>query len=136
MMADFPALPLWTDAYLADTTHLTDAERGRYDLMLVHMWRMPEKRFPNDDAWLARKFGRPIEDIQTLFRPLVVEFFLHTTSWIEHKRLAREWHRLRGISMRQSQNAKSRWAKRNDVCHGNATVALQPQPQPEELLYA
>ena len=21
-MADYPALPLWTDAYLADTTHL------------------------------------------------------------------------------------------------------------------
>ena len=29
-MARFPSLPLFVDAYLADTGHLTDAEHGRY----------------------------------------------------------------------------------------------------------
>src|SRR6266498_2784415 len=63
-MAEFPALPLWTDAYIADTTHLSDAEHGRYLLMLMHLWRTPNKKFPNDDAWLARKFGRTADEIR------------------------------------------------------------------------
>lgn len=29
-MAEFPALPLWTDAYIGDTAHLTNEEHGVY----------------------------------------------------------------------------------------------------------
>lgn len=128
-MPDFPAMPLWTDAYLADTTHLTHEEHGRYLLMLIHLWRMPEKRFPNDDAWLARKFGCSREDVATLWRPLLAEFFTADANGICQKRLAREWHRLRNTSARQSAAAKSRWDKEKGRCHGNAALALQPQPQ-------
>ena len=54
VVAEFPALPLWTDAYLADTTHLTYAESGMYLAILMHMWRCPGCRIPNDQEWLAR----------------------------------------------------------------------------------
>lgn len=73
-MADYPAFPLWTDAYLADTMHLTDAEHGLYLLMLIHLWRTPKQRFPNDDQWLARKFGMTLEQVRTELRPLIKEF--------------------------------------------------------------
>ena len=129
-MADYPGLTMWTDAYLADTTHLTDAEHGRYLLTLFHMWRMPEKRFPNNDEWLARKFGRTVEQIQTDFRPLIVEFFQNDGNWLCHKRLIREWHKIHKTHQRQSANAKSRWTKEKEYkpweCHsGNAPTTTK-----------
>ena len=53
-MAQFPVLPLWTDAYLGDTTHLTTIEHGAYMLLLMVSWRSPDCRLPDDDAMLAR----------------------------------------------------------------------------------
>ena len=59
-MAEYPALPLWTDAYLADTTHLTDAEHGVYFQLVVHAWRSPDCRLPNDAKWLAPGRHAPV----------------------------------------------------------------------------
>lgn len=53
-MAEFPALPLWTDAYLGDTTHLTTIEHGAYLLLLFTAWRTPTYDLPDDDKILAR----------------------------------------------------------------------------------
>lgn len=53
-MAEFPYLPLATDAYLADTTHLSTEEHGAYLLLLMATWRASECRLPDDDAYLAR----------------------------------------------------------------------------------
>lgn len=58
-MADFPYLPLWTDAYLADTKHLTTAEHGAYLLLLMTAWRTPGCSLPDDDAFLGRVSGDP-----------------------------------------------------------------------------
>lgn len=53
-MAEFPALPLWTDAYLGDTTHLTTIEHGAYLLLLMTAWRSRDCVLPDDDRLLAR----------------------------------------------------------------------------------
>ena len=50
-MAQFPGLLLWTDAWVADTKHLSRLERGTYLDLLVLMWRTPGCRVPNDDEW-------------------------------------------------------------------------------------
>jgi uncharacterized protein YdaU (DUF1376 family) len=123
-MAAFPALPVWTDAYLADCSHLTDAEHGRYFLMLQHMWRMSNRRFPNDDAWLARKFNRTVEDVQNQLRPLIAEFFQTDGNWLFHKRLEREWVRLSEMSKKQSDRSKSRWNKEKPASRGNAKSGI------------
>lgn len=60
-MADFPALPLFTDAYLADTRHLSTEEHGAYLLLLFEAWRRPECCLPDNDALLARLAGLSAE---------------------------------------------------------------------------
>jgi uncharacterized protein YdaU (DUF1376 family) len=108
-MCQFPAMMLWTDAYLADCDHLSDAEHGRYIQLLIHMWRAPDRRFPNDDQWLARKFRRSIEEVQTQLRPLLAEFFQADGNWLRHKRIEREWESVAAKAGRQKANASSRW---------------------------
>jgi uncharacterized protein YdaU (DUF1376 family) len=119
-MAAYPALPFWTDAYMADCGHLTDAEHGRYCLLLIEMWRAPDCRLPNDLAWLARKFRRPIEKIEEDLMPLVREFCDVDGNWITQKRLRREWKYLKEQSKNQSDRAKARWEKKKGECRADA----------------
>jgi len=56
-VAEFPALPLFTDAYLADTRHLTTEEHGAYLLLLMCAWRTRGCRLKDDDKHLARLVG-------------------------------------------------------------------------------
>jgi uncharacterized protein YdaU (DUF1376 family) len=56
-MAEFPALPLWTDAYLGDTRHLSQSEHGAYLLLLITAWRTTDCSLPDDDRLLARYAG-------------------------------------------------------------------------------
>ena len=116
-MAKFPAMPLWTDAYLADCGHLDDAEAGRYLMMLIHLWRAPRQRFPNDDVWLARKFRRSIDDVQSQIRPLISEFCTTDGNWISQTRLKREFSFVLAQSEAQSVRAKARWVKEKEVPH-------------------
>jgi len=56
-MAEYPSLPLFTDAYLSDTRHLTTLQHGAYLLMLMTAWRSPDCCLPDDDIFLARVCG-------------------------------------------------------------------------------
>ncbi len=133
-MAEFPAMPLFTDAYLADTTHLGEAEHGRYLLMLMHMWRAPNQRFPNDDSWLARKFKQTVEWVTEKLRPLICEFCQCDGNWITQRRLIREWNYVKKQSRRQSDAAKSRWDKKKNLSHGNTPNGIAPTPTPTPTL--
>lgn len=53
-MAEFPALPLFTDAYLGDTRHLTAAQHGAYLLLLMTAWRSADCSLPDNDIMLAK----------------------------------------------------------------------------------
>lgn len=124
-MADLPFFPLATDAYLADTQHLTDAEHGRHLLLLIALWRAPRQRLPNDDAWLARKFGRTAEEVAAELRPIIAEFYQCDGNWITQKRLSREYSRASRQVEQKREAAKSRWRKEIMGCGRNA-----PTPTP------
>ncbi|PZM07599.1 YdaU family protein [Rhizobium tubonense] len=53
-MAEHPTMPLHTDSYLADTTHLNAQEHGAYLLLLMVAWRSAGLHLPDDDKLLAR----------------------------------------------------------------------------------
>jgi uncharacterized protein YdaU (DUF1376 family) len=53
-MATINEMPLQTDAYLADTGHLSTFEHGAYFLILMAMWRSPDGTVADDDVYLSR----------------------------------------------------------------------------------
>ena len=73
-MTAFPVLPLFTDAFIADTTHLTAEETGAYLMLLMVAWRRPGCSLPDDDTSLAR-WARVSAKTWTRIRPRVMAFW-------------------------------------------------------------
>lgn len=113
-MAEFPAFPLWTDAYLADTKHLTTIEHGTYMLLLIAMWRGGGV-LPNDDKRLARFAGLHANQWARV-KGTIMEFMRVSDDGltITQGRLADELQYVRDHSKRQSKNARSRWRNVQD----------------------
>jgi len=114
-MSAFPHLPLFTDAWVADTKHLSRLERGTYFDLLVLMWRVPNCRVPNDDAWLGKRLGMTADEVTNELRPIITEFCQIDGNWITQKRLKREWDWCLRNSKKRSDAAKSRWQKEKGV---------------------
>lgn len=110
-MAEFPAIPLWTDALLADTGHLDDEELGRYIRILIIMWRSPECRIPNDPAWIAKRLRLQPLEYHSKVLPLLEEFCVTDGNYISQKRLLKEFHFVRKMSKDQSARALKKWTK-------------------------
>jgi len=107
-MAEFPAFPLWTDAYLADTHHLTTIEHGAYLLLLVAMWR--NKGFlPNDDRQLAKFAHLNVQQWHRM-KPTIMEFFKVHGENLSQGRLSDELAYVREHSKKQAKKARTRWA--------------------------
>lgn len=152
-MAEFPALPFFVDAYSLDCGHLSDAEHGRYLLILIAMWSAPMKRLPNDPVWLARRFRRTVEEVNRDIIPLLREFCDTDGNWWTQGRILREWEYLKQKSAKQSARAKKRWSsnvpkkslKSNDIADArrgidpayarNVHVASTTKTVPDKSLF-
>lgn len=133
-MAEFAALPIFTDAWIADTAHLSRAERGLYMDLLMLIWRSPECRVPADLDWVSRKLRCSPEE-RAMLENLIAEFCKSTGNWLTQKRLSQEFAFVREKREKQSDRAKSRWNKDKSKCHGNAEPhrsgnAPSPSPTP------
>lgn len=120
-MAEFPALPLFTDTLIADTAYLTDEEFGAYLRIMILQWRTAGCKLPADAAWHMRRLGIDESKYNSLYRPLIDEFFTSDGNFIYQARLLREIEFLREQSRKQSARAKSRWNKDKGVSHGSTT---------------
>lgn len=130
-MAQFPSLPLFTDAITADCHHLSDDEFGLYMRILIVMWRSPGCRIPAKAEWLERRFKKEIDAIE----PILSEFCHTDGNFWTQGRLVDEMEWVKKNSKRQSVRSKSRWNKDKNKSRGNADVqesgnAPIPHPTP------
>ena len=89
MTRSAPAIPLFGDAYLADTRHLSLEQHGAYLQLMMIAWRSPDCALPNDDAKLARMLGVTPKK-WTALKPEVMAFWeLEKGTW-KQKRLTKE----------------------------------------------
>lgn len=125
-MAEFPGFTIWTDAYLADTGHLTTAEHGAYFLLLMAMWRAGGY-LPNDDTKLAR-FCRCTPKEWDKIRSHIVDFFTVDGDQITQGRLMDELEKARDRSRKASDNARSKYRKTKKVAPADAKRTVSETP--------
>lgn len=88
-MSAFPSLPLFTDAFIADTGHLSAQETGAYLMLLMVAWRSPDCRLADDDDKLAR-WARVDRRTWKRLKPTVMEFWTLREGFWTQKRLTQE----------------------------------------------
>jgi uncharacterized protein YdaU (DUF1376 family) len=120
-MAQFPALPLWTDAYLADTTHLKTEEHGAYLLMLMACWRSKDCRLVDDDVFLAR-VCRCTPRVWARLRPVMERFWTVEDGYWTQNRLTKERNYVNEVRTKRvaAANAKHRKDKETSSAHAGA----------------
>lgn len=119
-MAEFPALPLWTDAFVGDTTHLSCEEVGAYILLLFAAWRRPGCDLPDDDKFLAHITRCDVRTWRKRYRPVLAPLHAIQDGLWTQKRLTKERKHVADLSKRMRENAERRWNKNNGLAHANA----------------
>lgn len=123
-MAEFPALPLWTDAYLGDTTHLSTTEHGAYLLLLMVAWRSKDTRLPDDDKMLAR-YARCGAQQWRRLRPILEPFFVIENGFWWQRRLTDEASAVRQKRDAAAANGRASALKRKGRHSTEREVPLQ-----------
>src|SRR6516164_3858879 len=124
-MAQFPAMPLFTDAWIADTLHLSRAERGLYFDLLVLIWRTPGCKCPNDEAWLLTRLKITENSETEMLRRIISEFCISDGNRVWQKRLFKEFE----FCKRQSDRRKGKTNKEN-TRNRNPSSDHAPTPTP------
>jgi len=112
-VAQFPALPLFTDAYLGDTNHLTTLEHGAYLLLLITAWRSNGCRLVNDDKMLAR-YTRLTPSQWKRIKPIILEFFDVRDGHLIQRRLIDELNTVKRLTNQRSKAGKASALKRKE----------------------
>jgi uncharacterized protein YdaU (DUF1376 family) len=149
-MAEFPALPTFTDAIIADTAHLNNEEFGAYYRLLMFAWRTKDCSLPDDDRRFSTMLGVTLTRWRKTLRPVVSEFWQVSDGKWKQKRLTKERAFVTEKSKKAKKSADTRWrdkslennetenadasAKHNDqqgssICSGDA-----PTPTPIKTL--
>lgn len=102
------ALPIFGDAYLADTQHLTLEEHGAYFKLLLCAWRSTPARLPADDKRIATMLGISAGKWGKL-KPAVMAFWTLTESGWEQKRLTKERKFVDEKIAKNTSAANARW---------------------------
>ena len=113
-MATYPSLPLWTDAYLSDTMHLTLEEHGAYLKLLMIIWRTQNCSIPDDDRRIATMLNVTYKKWISKLKPSLIEFFMtDENGHLTQKKLLKVRKNVEDFRSKQSTNAQARWLKTN-----------------------
>lgn len=138
-MSVFPTMPLLTDAFIADTAHLTAEETGALMMLMMCAWRRPECDLPDDDTLLQR-WSRTDARRWSKVRDRVMSFWTRTDGRWTHEQLLRERDFVNHKRRSQSANAKAKWSKIKET--GDATAEPKasqvdaPTPTPNITPYS
>lgn len=142
-MSQAPSMPMYWDAYLADTTHLTTEEHGAYLLLLGAMWRR-NGSVPDDDRDNARILGlTPAKwrRIKARFIDTISGFRVEDGT-ITQEKLQKTWKNTQEkIGKNRENGAKGGRPKsneNNDLGKANGSVSVNPnksipEPEPEPI---
>lgn len=107
-MAEFPSMPMFWDAYMADTSHLSLEEHGAYQLILGHMW-LNRGAVPDDDQDNARRLRVSVakwRKLKARLTPPLIFFGPENDRKITQKRLQIEWNVVADFRDRQRQKGR------------------------------
>lgn len=139
-MSKAPSMPMYWDAYLADTTHLTTEEHGAYMLLLGAMWRR-NGWVPDDDRDNARILGLTVGKWRKI-KARLSGFLIFREGEISQKKLLEIWKNTQEkIEKNRANGAKGgrpKSKKNNDLAKANGYVSDNPNetiPEPEPEPY-
>lgn len=122
-------LPYFTDYpkdYLADTAHLTWAEKGVYQTLRCLLWdKGSECRLRADDETLSRLLGMPLREWRK-FRAVLVEgdfplFYVDEEGRLYERSLLQRYAKAVEKSVKNRKAAEARWDQRRDAnAHADA----------------
>lgn len=101
-------IPLFPDAYLRDTTHLTTEEHGAYLLLMMAAWGSEDCTLPHDEKRLAALTKMSVAKWRKI-APTLMEFWSIDKGRLAQKRLSKEWAYVHQKSAKRKDAAKARW---------------------------
>ena len=102
-------MPVFTDALVGDTLHLSRDQFGAYMLILIATWRNNGQALPDDDRRMAHLTRATVKEWRTRLRPVLVEFFDISDGHWHQKRLEAEWADAIQKSTKQAIRSRGRW---------------------------
>ena len=135
-MSKAPSMPMFWDAYLADTTHLTCEEHGAYLLLLGAMWRR-DGSVPNDDKDIARILGVTLAKWRKI-KLRLDPFLVIEPETISQENLRKIWkktqEKIAKNSLNGARGGRASSSNNKDLDQANASNSLKPNqsiPEPE-----
>lgn len=127
-------MPMYWDAYLADTTHLTTEEHGAYMLLLAAMWRR-NGTVPDDDADNARIVGLTKAKWRKV-KARLAGLLIIENGEITQKKLKKTWQKTQEIVEKNRANGakggRPKAVKNNDIAKATGSVSDSHPPTPPE----